>query len=206
MTTDEPAPSLRDRQRDATRDLILSTVARLMERTDLADLTFGDIGRASGISERTIYRHFPTKDELLEVFWTRMQERLGAARATAATGPEALWEGPMTTFPYLDKHEALIRGVIAAPQAAAARKKLREARRDQVRKAVLEAVGPLQEPALTHLSAVIQLLNAPVAWAAFKDDYGLSGAEAGRAASAAIKALIDAARTSAPQPSSKTKD
>ena len=195
MTAVEPAPTLRDRQKEVTRDLILGAVAKLMERVDLRDLTFTDLAAEAGVSERTVYRHFPTKEELLEVFWTRMQERLSARRQTAATGPEQLWEAPLTAFPYLDRHEALIRGVIAAPEAAAARNKLREARARQVRASVLEAIGPMDEPALTHLSAVVQLLNAPVAWAAFKDDYGLTGAQAGQAASAAIKTLIDAART-----------
>jgi hypothetical protein len=104
--------------------------------------------------------------------------------------------GPLATFPYLDRHEALIRGVIAAPQAADARRQLSAARQAQVRSAVLETVGALEEPALTHLCAVIQLLNAPVAWQAFKDDYGLTGEQAGQAASAAIKTLIDAAKGS----------
>jgi AcrR family transcriptional regulator len=94
MITAESAVSLRDRQKEVTRDLILNAVARLMESVSLVDMTFVDIAMAAGVSERTVYRHFSTKDELLQVFWARVQQRLGAARArTGAAGPSAIWEG-----------------------------------------------------------------------------------------------------------------
>jgi AcrR family transcriptional regulator len=200
MNAAAPALSLRDRQREVTRDLILNAVAGQLARGDLRDLTFADLAEKAGVSERTIYRHFATKEELLEVFWVRMHAQLGAARAR--TGPQGpIWQAPLTSFPYLDKHEALLRAVISSPEAKDARAKLSAARQPDVRRAVLAAVGPLPEPDFTYVCAAVQLLTAPVAWQAFKDDYGLSGAEGGKAASLAIKALLDAVRpANAPQP------
>jgi hypothetical protein len=100
-------------------------------------------------------------------------------------------------LPLLDRHEALIRGVVAAPQAAAAAHKLRATRARQVRASVLEAVGPDGEPDLT--SPLRRRADAERA----RRLGGVQGRlrpdrpQAGKAASAAIKTLIDAARNRA---------
>jgi hypothetical protein len=89
MTTVEPAPTLRDRQKEVTRDLILGAVAKLMERSTCATSPSPTSPRRPGVASGPIYRHFPTKEELLEVFWTRMQERLGAPRSARGRVPSS---------------------------------------------------------------------------------------------------------------------
>ena len=66
-------PGLRDRQKAATRDEILRAVARKLETTPLEDLSFAEIAQEAGVGERTVYRHFPTKEALLGAFWAWMQ-------------------------------------------------------------------------------------------------------------------------------------
>src|SRR5438034_2765026 len=58
--------SLRDEHAAAARVRILSAVAELIERGQPEELTMPDVATASGISLRTIYRYFPTRDDLLE--------------------------------------------------------------------------------------------------------------------------------------------
>jgi AcrR family transcriptional regulator len=193
MSSVEPVPTLREQQREVTRDLILNAVARLLREGRLSEFTFADVAKLAGVSERTVYRHFLTRDELLQTFWGRMQAQLSTARARTGT-EDPIWEGPLTAFPYLDRHEALLRAVIVSPQAEEARKSLSAARRPTIERKVREAVGDLPEPLFTYVCAIVQLLNAPVAWQALKDDYGLTGAQAGRAAAMAIKALVDAVK------------
>jgi glycosyltransferase involved in cell wall biosynthesis len=76
-----PLPSLRDRQREETRAQILRAVGRQLEHRPLEDLGFADIAREAGVGERTVYRHFPTKEALLGAFWAFLQ--------TEALNPEA---------------------------------------------------------------------------------------------------------------------
>lgn len=73
MTT--PQPSQRDRQREETREQILRAVGAQLETRSLEDLSFGEIARDAGVGERTVYRHFPTKEALLGAFWAWMQSK-----------------------------------------------------------------------------------------------------------------------------------
>src|SRR5919206_3014957 len=58
--------SLRDQHAAATRERILSAVADLLERGDPEDLTMPGVAEASGVSLRTVYRYYPTREQLLE--------------------------------------------------------------------------------------------------------------------------------------------
>ncbi len=68
-----PLPNLRDRQREETREQILRAVGDQLESRSLEDLNFAEIARDAGVGERTVYRHFPTKEALLGAFWAWLQ-------------------------------------------------------------------------------------------------------------------------------------
>src|SRR3954470_17534785 len=58
--------SLREEHAAAARERILSAVAELIERGEPDELTMPDVAAASGVSLRTIYRYYATREELLE--------------------------------------------------------------------------------------------------------------------------------------------
>ena len=68
-----PSPNLRERQREETREQILRAVGRQLETRSLEDLGFADVAQEAGVGERTVYRHFPTKEALLGAFWAWIQ-------------------------------------------------------------------------------------------------------------------------------------
>src|SRR3954465_9301545 len=70
-----PLPNLRDRHPEEPREQILRAVGQQLETRSLEDLSFAEIARDAGVGERTVYRHFPTKEALLGAFWAWMQAR-----------------------------------------------------------------------------------------------------------------------------------
>jgi AcrR family transcriptional regulator len=82
-------PPTRKPRADATRnrERILE-VARQVFTRDGAAASLDDIARRSGIGNATLYRHFPTRDDLIEAVYRSEVEKLAAAEQRfAATLP-----------------------------------------------------------------------------------------------------------------------
>ena len=78
--TSAPAPAPRKPRADAlrNRERILE-VARLAFRTHGAEASLDDIARRAHIGPGTLYRHFPTRDALIEAVYRSEVEKLTAA-------------------------------------------------------------------------------------------------------------------------------
>lgn len=59
------ARSLRERQRLLTRRTIQQHAMRLFGERGYDETTVSDVARAAGVSQMTVYRHFPTKEDLV---------------------------------------------------------------------------------------------------------------------------------------------
>lgn len=58
--------TLTDAHRHATRQRILEGAASVLLAGEVATLTIPAVAEAAGVSVRTVYRYFPTKDDLVE--------------------------------------------------------------------------------------------------------------------------------------------
>ncbi|QQQ74639.1 helix-turn-helix transcriptional regulator [Saccharothrix sp. 6-C] len=61
----DEGPNLRERRREETRRLVQSWAMRLFVERGYDATTVNDVARASGVSPMTVYRHFPTKEDLV---------------------------------------------------------------------------------------------------------------------------------------------
>ncbi|WNI30473.1 TetR family transcriptional regulator [Streptomyces sp. ITFR-6] len=61
----ERQPTLRERRRSETRRLIQSHAVRLFTDRGYDAVTVADVAEAAGVSAMTVYRHFPTKEDLV---------------------------------------------------------------------------------------------------------------------------------------------
>ncbi|WP_446039279.1 TetR/AcrR family transcriptional regulator [Streptomyces sp. SID1121] len=61
----ERQPSLRERRRSETRRLIQAHAVRLFTDHGYDAVTVADVAEAAGVSAMTVYRHFPTKEDLV---------------------------------------------------------------------------------------------------------------------------------------------
>ena len=85
-TTPEPQPRALRADARRNRELVVEAARTCMARDGL-DAQMEEIARAAGVGVGTVYRHFPTKDELIEALARDRFERL------AELANEALTEG-----------------------------------------------------------------------------------------------------------------
>ena len=183
----------RERQRDATADIILAAVGRCLEDVELAELTFTQVARMAGLGERTIYRYFPNKEALLDGWWRAHKARLGQdAFPDTLT---ALLDFPEKAFPSFDKEAEIMRGAVLSPQGRAMTLARNDERQAAIRRAVEAELGSdaTEEMVLT-VCASVQLLQSATAWLTMRDYWDLKGDQSGQIARRAIQAIFTAAR------------
>ena len=186
------APGFHARLKSASRQAILDAVERLMAHGGLDELTFAQVAQAAGVAERTVYRHFPTKEALLEAFWLHVQKRLGLEQSVRSFA-DYLATRP-ATFARMDERESMMRAVMSSAQARQARRGVLAERQAGIRRVVADAVGELPEPQFSELCALVHLLGSAPTWATLKDDWGIAAPRAGEIAARAIAILIAAAK------------
>jgi AcrR family transcriptional regulator len=195
MSAARQTPTIRDAHRDLTQARILDAAIDLLRDEELEEIKLADVAARAGVTERTLYRHFATRDELLTAAWPRLQARVGS-RGFAHTAREVA-DMPLWLFARFDAEEGAVRASAFSRAGRQLRRAVNAQRQAAFRDAVRSARPDLKEPELTRLCATVQLLNSAFAWAVMKDFWGLDGPEAGRAASDAIAALLGLARAPA---------
>lgn len=193
---------LRREQKEATRQRILDAAGRLMQRRGLEEFSYAAIATEADVKERTVYRHFPHKQALLEGLWGWYQQRIhyGAIARTEAD----LVAKPRQTFRGFDENEQLTRALWTTPQGREFRLSNVDERKAGLEEAIADATRGLAPKQAKWIAAVVHVLYSGAAWSTMKDYWGLSGDEAGKASALAIELLLNAVRENVP-PISKYK-
>lgn len=180
--------SLREQQAALARERILRGVAELLERDGAAELTMPQVAEVSGISLRTLYRYFPTREALLDA-------------AGRWIGGELLKQGYPTTLDDVadsferaceefDEHPGLVRAMATSEVGRAARSSRRRERLDAIRQLLQTEVGALPERELRQAEAVLAYLHNMLAYTTLREEQHLAGTEIGEALGWAIRTLV----------------
>lgn len=187
MTSHE-LTSLRETHKDHTRTRILDAAIDEMREGKLDALTIAKVAERAKVTERTVYRHFLTREDLLKAVWPRMQARVGSSGFPQTA--DALIATPLRLFPRFDEEEGLIRASISSETGREVRLSSNPQRQAAMLACVADAFPEMDDAAKRRRAAVAQLIDSAYAWSVLRDFWGLEGAEAGRAASEAIAVLL----------------
>ncbi|MBT2445616.1 TetR/AcrR family transcriptional regulator [Streptomyces sp. ISL-43] len=183
---------LRAEQLEQTRQRIFQTLTEAIADETVEELTIPLVARRAKIAVRTVYRHFPTREELFGAWGDWAQAHL---HVLMLSYPDTL-EGLRRTIPELyrsyDEHEALIRAMLNSKAALPLRRQGRAHRFSSVETALAEVTAASSPTARRRAVAVLYLLVSAPAWQAMREQAGLDGAEAGEAAAWAVRVLTDA--------------
>jgi AcrR family transcriptional regulator len=179
---------LRDEQQDQTRRRILEAAAELMSDPLQPELTFAAVGKQARVSERTVYRHFPTKEELLAEFWAWVNAQLGMAEYPESIG--RLLAVLPAVYRGFDERAGLIRAHLASPAGREMRQRVAPLRRGIFAKMVDEAAPGLPPKARRRACGILQLLFSPRAWDSLAENWGMQGQESAEACAWAIRTIL----------------
>lgn len=186
MTAPKLTP-LRDQYKAMTRERILDAALELMAQGSGA-LTIAAVAQQAGITDRTVYRHFATREALLEAVWPRMQARVNS-RGFPKTAHDLI-QTPRHLFPQFDEHQNLVLASVYSEGGREVRLRSNGARQAASLACVENALPGLTGAAKRRRAAIVQLINSAYAWAVMKDFWDFDGIEAGDAASEAIAILL----------------
>lgn len=186
---------LRADQTQATRERILVGVRTMFEEDPETALNFERLAEVSGVNRRTIFRHFPTKEDLLSAFWASANASLGVQFWPRSEAD--LVDLPLALFTALDKIEGIVRASHSSSAGRHMRLQANAERQAAFEKSLAGITADLPPDRAKEFLASVQLMFSATAWQTMKDYWGLTGEEAGKATEWAIRALLDAARTEA---------
>ncbi len=189
-------PSLRERQARAVRARIRAAFIALVGERGPDGFPLTEVARRAGISERTLYRHYPSRDAIVDGIEANEVARM-EAELPRHSGWEAMLEPsshPVAdTFRVFDSNADLVKAMRAL-RAAGVRNEASYARTEQLRQMVASIEGVPAE-AVDQLVGLVRLLSASDGWARLTEpDLQLGATRAGDAAEWAIRVLIEAAR------------
>jgi AcrR family transcriptional regulator len=190
----EPATSLRDRQAEQVREELRHQFVSLVLEKGFEGFTMQEVADAAGVSVRTVYRYFPSREAFAEDL--REQARRGQEEMEFRRGPGEWMDNPeffAATFESFEGRADLIR----------AGRVIRESGIDPVGvgdrteavRARLEAGDDVHPEAVAQLTGVLRLLGSTDAWLRLtEDDIGLDSREAGLAVQWAMEVLMEAVK------------
>lgn len=183
------AVSLREQHAEATRERILSAVAGLLEREEAEALTMPEVADASGVSLRTIYRHYPTREQLLEAAGRWIGDEL--LRHPYPRTLDEVAELFRVGCRDFDERPGLVRALALSRLGQNVRGYRRRERLEAIRSALRAELDALSEEELRRGEAVLAYLHNMLAYTTLREEAGLSGVEIGDALAWAITALVD---------------
>ena len=190
MATDTSRPSLREAQRAVTEQRIIEALAELIDQEHPLEISMAAVAKQAGVSEPTLYRHFPTKRDLFAALAGYQFQTVTAGLAPASA--DELSDAVRTVFERSAGMENVIRWTLAATDPQRIPRPHSPARLAMLRAALGDQAGSDDATAQFLLRTVL-LLTSPMAWLYWKDYLGLEPADAAETASWAIKTLSRAA-------------
>jgi AcrR family transcriptional regulator len=182
---------LRASQAAATREKIVAACVALMRLG--ADLTYASVAVEAGVQERTVYRHFPKKEDLQTALWDWIVQRLTHADF-AASNEEQLVAAMRESFAGFGADAPLIQAMLHLPLGLDVRRRQQPMRRAMFEACVDNAIPGAPPPVRERAAAVLQVLYSAASWDLLRSFWDMDDAEAADAIELGIRSLLTGLR------------
>jgi AcrR family transcriptional regulator len=185
---------LRERHAQQTRDLILDAVTALLETRRIDEVTTREIAQTAGVSERTVYRHFPDRDALLTGLSARLVRELGDRQDPMRPRIDTVDDlkaavvrlmAGLEEFHVAARAEALFN---ADPRRFSPDTR---ANSEQFPIAIAAILPELGKQECLRLAAVVRCLLSAQAWLRMREEFGISGDDSGPVVAWVLDAIVN---------------
>jgi AcrR family transcriptional regulator len=183
---------LRADQAEGTRERILDATGRVMAR-GVAGLSIPAVAREAGVSVPTIYRHFPTKRNLLAALYPHAVRRAGLNDLVLPTSMDELRGGLRAYFEHTDSLGDLARIVMASPASDETRRLNMPDRIAMFRRIASSIEPPPSKVDRDRIARLLVILTASSSLRLWRDQLGSSVEEAADDVDWVIRAVIASA-------------
>jgi AcrR family transcriptional regulator len=183
--------SIRDEQVALTRNRILDAVVELSGDPNVDSVSVAEVSRRSGVAPATIYRHFPTRDEMVAAAaLDRLRQYVD--RDAGSWGLEEMRAHLLTVWTELSNNLPLARQATVSELG----REMRLTRFGRTRPMTHAAIRSLgkdpDDPHVRKFVACMEVLQSAHAFLDFHDRQGLAAEEAVDAAAWAITVMASA--------------
>jgi AcrR family transcriptional regulator len=184
--------SWRQQQTANTREHIVAVARDLLLDAPTESFSHERVAQAAGLGARTVYRHFPTRADLMQALWEQVR---GETRTRFPGTEEEVVAFARTQFNEFNKREGLVRASNAFPAASELRARGSLEGRPAFRRSLAAITKNLSAWEERRLVAVCLAIYSAPFWLLLRDRGELSGAEPGEAAAWALSVLLASAKT-----------
>jgi AcrR family transcriptional regulator len=180
---------LREQQARQTREAILDALTDLLGAQRADQVSTRAIAERAGVSQPTVYRHFPDRQALLE----GLSDRIGTAAQAHSPSVSSLDELTAAARDYMALAEA--HAVETAAEAllnADPRRYSRQsrARSEEMRQLVAKEFSAYSDEVQVRITALLRSILSVQTWLRMREEFGVPGTESGAVVAWALQTLV----------------
>lgn len=188
---------LRTRQKAQTSELIMEAVKSILDHGELGDVTIAAVARIAQVTDRTVYRHYTARDDMILAFLRWHLERAGGATIQTPKALDTYMVTVKRVFANWAVDEGVIRALYLAPEGRQARKSATRERILRLREIADAELPELSESEREGLAVAMGSLALAENYIMMRDVLDLKAGAMGEAMTAAVDFMIDGARRKA---------
>jgi TetR/AcrR family transcriptional regulator, cholesterol catabolism regulator len=184
---------LRDEYTAQTRQRIIESFIALLEESDDAAVSTSVLAKKAGVSLRTVYRHFPSRDDLLAATadWLNT-EAFALARPD---GTQDLVAGFRTAAERFDARPNLARILALTRVGRSMRSAFRADLAERRHRTLWRDAPAVPASDQRRAEAVLACLDNVLSWLTLREEFGMDGTESGAVISWAIDLILRETRS-----------
>jgi AcrR family transcriptional regulator len=188
-----PETTLRDQHADLTRDIIFEALTRLVSKEGVHEFSIQRVADLAGVSHRTVYRYFQTREQLLEGLALWLEDR--TPRELNSYGPDQVEDAIRTIHGLFEQHSDKVTALAVLAAGARIRTPQRKEHSRTVERSLAGFVRHLDPKDARAAVTLIRSILGSQMWSHLRNDHGLEGEQTTRAVVWAVTTLIDALRS-----------